>query len=183
VIIKTTDIKKFLETSGGGCQDAVCLAGLALSQREEASLHSSAGTQDASILPPWDREVDWCKEYFLKNNYAVARPPLKTRAETAKIIDKWIFTSILFLVYECGRVPYGQRGGRSLEGKPQDAQKQMASGIFRKGVHYFSPKGLRPRFKWSAVQAWLEEKDQRRQEEEDLIPMARGYFLGKPRAR
>ena len=63
---------------------------------------------------------------------------------------------------------------------PKTVKNKMASGIFRKGVHYFSPKGLRPRFKWSAVQAWLEEKDQPKQVEEDLIPMARGYFLGKP---
>lgn len=59
-------------------------------------------------------------------------------------------------------------------------RNKMASGTFRKGVHYFSPKGLRPRFKWSVVQAWLEEKDPP-QEEEDLIPMAHGYFLGKPK--
>lgn len=65
---------------------------------------------------------------------------------------------------------------------PKTIKNKMASGIFRKGVHYFSPRGLRPRFKWSAVQAWLEEKDQPRQEEEGLIPMRRGYFLGKPRS-
>jgi hypothetical protein len=64
---------------------------------------------------------------------------------------------------------------------PKTIKNKMAFGIFRKGVHYFGPKGLRPRFKWSAVQAWLEEKDQPREEEENLIPIARGYFLGKPR--
>jgi len=69
-----------------------------------------------------------------------------------------------------------------LKVSPKTIRNKMASGIFRKGVHYFSPKGLPPRFKWSTVQAWLEEKDQPRQEEEDLIPMARGYFLGKPRS-
>jgi len=52
--------------------------------------------------------------------------------------------------------------------------------IFRKGVHYFRLGGLCPRFKWSAVQAWLEEKDQPRQEEEGLIPMRRGNLLGMP---
>ncbi|MBI4489182.1 MAG: helix-turn-helix domain-containing protein [Deltaproteobacteria bacterium] len=65
---------------------------------------------------------------------------------------------------------------------PKTIKNKMASGIFRRGVHYFSPRGLRPRFKWSAVQAWLEEKDQPGQQEEGLIPMARGYFLGKPRS-
>ncbi len=52
---------------------------------------------------------------------------------------------------------------------------------FKNGVHYLSPRGLRLRFNGSAVEAWLEQKDQPKQVEEDLIPMARGYFLGKPR--
>jgi hypothetical protein len=39
--------------------------------------------------------------------------------------------------------------------KLKTIKNKMASGIFRKGVHYFSPKGLSPRFKWSAVVAWL----------------------------
>ena len=65
---------------------------------------------------------------------------------------------------------------------PKTVKNKMASGIFRKGLHYFSPRGLRPRFKWSAVQAWLEEKDQLREQEEDLIPMVRCYFLGRPRS-
>jgi len=43
--------------------------------------------------------------------------------------------------------------------------------------------GLCPRFKWSAVQAWLEEKDLPvRQEEKGLSPIAPGYLLGKPRS-
>ncbi|MFQ5851662.1 MAG: hypothetical protein ACE5JU_13895 [Candidatus Binatia bacterium] len=65
---------------------------------------------------------------------------------------------------------------------PKTVRNKMTSGIFRRGVHYFGPKGLRPRFNWSAVETWLEEKDQPRQEEEYIIPMARGYFLGKPRS-
>lgn len=69
-----------------------------------------------------------------------------------------------------------------LKVSPKTIRNKMASGIFRKGVHYFSPKDLRPRFKWSAVQTWLEEKDKPLHQEEDLIPMARGYFLGKPRS-
>ncbi len=67
-----------------------------------------------------------------------------------------------------------------LKVSPKTIKNKMAAGIFRKGVHYFSPKGLRPRFKWSAVQSWLEQKDPQ-QEEEDLISMAHGYFLGKPK--
>ena len=37
--------------------------------------------------------------------------------------------------------------------KPKTVKNKMASGIFQKGIHYFSPKGLRPRFKWSAIVA------------------------------
>ena len=50
-------------------------------------------------------------------------------------------------------------------------RNEMTSGIFRKDLHDFNPRGLRPRFKWAAVQAWLEGKDDSaRQDEEDLIP-------------
>ena len=59
-------------------------------------------------------------------------------------------------------------------------KNKMATGIFQKGVHYFSPNGLSPRFKWSAVVAWLEEKDAAvKNVYADAIPMARGYVLGE----
>ncbi len=58
--------------------------------------------------------------------------------------------------------------------KPKTIKNKMASGIFRKGVHYFSPTGLGPRFKWSAVQAWLEGSDGR---PSNGIPMRKGYAL------
>jgi len=65
--------------------------------------------------------------------------------------------------------------------KPKTIKNKMANGTFTRGVHYFSPKGLRPRFKWSAVVEWLEEKEeQTTQEGNGAIPMARGYFLGEP---
>ena len=64
--------------------------------------------------------------------------------------------------------------------KPKTIKNKMASGIFKKGVHYFSPRGLRPRFKWSAIVAWLEEKEEKTtQEGNGAIPMARGYYLGE----
>jgi hypothetical protein len=60
-------------------------------------------------------------------------------------------------------------------------KNKMAAGVFQKGIHYFSPQGLGPRFKWSAVVAWLEESQEPATESDgDLIPMARGYQLGKP---
>jgi hypothetical protein len=64
--------------------------------------------------------------------------------------------------------------------EPKTIRNKMASGIFRRGIHYFSPQGLRPRFKWSAIVAWLEEKDAPlREVAADAIPMARGYLLGE----
>ena len=67
---------------------------------------------------------------------------------------------------------------------PKTVKNKMASGIFRKGIHYFSPQGLRPRFKWSAIVAWLEEKDAPLSEmAADAIPMARGYLLGERRQK
>lgn len=47
-----------------------------------------------------------------------------------------------------------------LKVKPKTIKNKMASGIFQKGVHYFSPKGIGPRFRWSAVVAWLEAGEQ-----------------------
>jgi hypothetical protein len=49
-------------------------------------------------------------------------------------------------------------------------RNKIASGDFRLGVHYFRPKGMAPRFKWSAIVAWMERGD-------NDIPMARGYSL------
>jgi hypothetical protein len=66
-----------------------------------------------------------------------------------------------------------------LDVRPKTIRNKMASGVFQKGVHYFRPKGLRPRFKWSAIVAWLEERDKLAAEQPaDAVPMARGYLLG-----
>lgn len=65
-----------------------------------------------------------------------------------------------------------------LKVKPKTVKNKMASGIFRRGVHYFSPPGIGPRFKWSAVVAWLEQTQKPDVEEEgDSIPMPRNYRL------
>jgi hypothetical protein len=47
-----------------------------------------------------------------------------------------------------------------LKVKPKTIKNKMARGIFQRGVHYFSPPGLGPRFKWSAVVTWLEQGKQ-----------------------
>jgi hypothetical protein len=66
-----------------------------------------------------------------------------------------------------------------LKVKPKTVRNKMASGVFRKGVHYIRPKGLGTRFKWGAVVAWLEQEETGAPEE-GTIPMVRGYFLGIP---
>jgi len=60
--------------------------------------------------------------------------------------------------------------------KPKTIKNKMSSGIFRRGLHYFSPPGLGPRFKWSAVVAWLEQSQEPEGEDDgDAIPMPRSY--------
>ena len=64
---------------------------------------------------------------------------------------------------------------------PKSIRNRMSAGVFRCGVHYFSPPGISPRFKWSAVVHWLEVgKEARRNGMSDPIPMARGYYLNYP---
>ena len=60
--------------------------------------------------------------------------------------------------------------------KPKTIKNKMAAGIFRRGVHYFSPAGIGPRFKWSALVAWLEQSQEHTSENvHDSIPMPRHY--------
>jgi hypothetical protein len=65
-----------------------------------------------------------------------------------------------------------------LKVKPKTIRNKMASGVFRKGEHYFSRPGMGPRFKWSTLVAWLEETGT---PDKDSIAMARGYRLGQYR--
>ena len=65
--------------------------------------------------------------------------------------------------------------GKWLDLKPKTIRNKMANGTFIKGIHYFSPDGMGPRFKWSAVVTWLEEK-----EPEDIKTTQnnKGHWLG-----
>ena len=64
---------------------------------------------------------------------------------------------------------------------PRTIANKMAAGVFRRGVHYFSPAGLGPRFKWSSVVAWLEQGEEPVTENDgESIPMPRSYRLRKP---
>jgi len=68
----------------------------------------------------------------------------------------------------------------SLSLSPKTVKNKMAKGTFIKGVHYYSPNGMGPRFKWSAVVSWLEQSEKPPPSNEaDQIPMARGYNLGE----
>jgi len=68
-------------------------------------------------------------------------------------------------------------------------QNKMSQGVLVRGVHWFRPRGMYPRFKWSAIIAWLEERESPAEGEPtaqagDLIsaiPMSRGYRLGSGR--
>lgn len=65
---------------------------------------------------------------------------------------------------------------------PKTIQNKMSMGIFQKGIHYFRRPGITPRFKWSAICLWIEERDRTEMEvgvvnQEIEIPMSRGYLL------
>ena len=42
---------------------------------------------------------------------------------------------------------------------PKTVRNRMHDGTWRRGVHWVSPRGISPRFRWSAVMRWLEGKD------------------------
>lgn len=56
-------------------------------------------------------------------------------------------------------------------------QNMMAAGLFKKDEHFFRRSGMRPRFKRSALVAWIECKDEKRTE---TIPLSRGVVLRIP---
>ena len=65
--------------------------------------------------------------------------------------------------------------------KPDTIKDRMRRGVYKLGLHYFRPAGSRPRFKKSAVIAWLEGTDveaEDKKPELKAIPMSRGYSLG-----
>jgi len=63
---------------------------------------------------------------------------------------------------------------------PKTIKNKMVAGVFVKGTHYFSPSGMGPRFKWSAIVTWLEQSENPQLSNgADRIPMARGYNLGE----
>lgn len=61
---------------------------------------------------------------------------------------------------------------------PKRVRNMMATGIFVEGREYFRRAGLRPRFRWSRVVAWLEDPVT---ESPDVIPMAHARRVALPR--
>ena len=43
--------------------------------------------------------------------------------------------------------------------KPKTLRNKVASGLFREGTHFFRKVGLGPRWRRSALEAWLEGKE------------------------
>jgi len=65
--------------------------------------------------------------------------------------------------------------------KSKTIKNKMVNGTFIRGTHYFSPPGMGPRFKWSAIVGWMEAGEQERAKAKANgvgIPMAKGYYLG-----
>ena len=63
---------------------------------------------------------------------------------------------------------------------PDTIKDRMKRGVYKLGKHYFRPNGARPRFKKSAVIAWMEGDEIKPQVQESRpIPMKRGYMLGQ----
>ena len=56
-------------------------------------------------------------------------------------------------------------------------QNMMSGGIFKQGEHFFRPRGLRPRFKRSALVNWIEQKDR---DSSRVIPLSKGVVLKIP---
>jgi hypothetical protein len=67
---------------------------------------------------------------------------------------------------------------------------RISAGVYREGVHYFRPEGVKtkgkkkggpsrcdPLFKWSALVAWVEGQDAKaaKSEPRGIIPMRKGY--------
>lgn len=68
-----------------------------------------------------------------------------------------------------------------LKVSPKRVQNMMCGGIFTEGLHFFRPRGLRPRFKATAVQAYVEGKD--RPQVSNVIELRKGSVLRIPVAQ
>ena len=54
---------------------------------------------------------------------------------------------------------------------PKRIRNLMSAGVFRQGEHFYRRSGLGPRFKQSAVTAWLEGQDEPREDAREVQPV------------
>jgi hypothetical protein len=64
-----------------------------------------------------------------------------------------------------------------LKVSPKRVQNMMAAGLFKQGEHFFRPPGMRPRFKRSALVAWIERMEEKTPQ---IIPLKKGTVLRIP---
>ena len=65
-----------------------------------------------------------------------------------------------------------------LKVSPKRVQNMMCAGIFTEGLHFFRPRGLRPRFKATAVQSYVEGKD--KPQASNVFELRKGSVLRIP---
>jgi hypothetical protein len=65
-----------------------------------------------------------------------------------------------------------------LKVSPKRIQNMMCAGVFIEGGHFFRPRGLRPRFKGSAVHDYVQGKD--KPQASNVIQLKKGCVLRIP---
>jgi hypothetical protein len=142
-------------------------------------------TEYLAFLAEWsqDSNENWINEGAildsLANYYTREADEAAEDEDDGMLLAPWGNDALLFL-------PAGEREeyltieevAARLKVKPKTIRNKMASGILLKGSHFFSPPGLGPRFKWSAVERWIEGVPVSAETSSDEgIPMARGYVV------
>jgi hypothetical protein len=64
-----------------------------------------------------------------------------------------------------------------LKVSPKRIQNMMAAGVFKQGEHFFRPPAMRPRFKKTALTAWIEQKEEK---QTVVIQLKKGSTLRIP---
>lgn len=64
---------------------------------------------------------------------------------------------------------------------PKSVRNKMSNGTFKRGVHFFKPIGITPRFSWSAIEKWMREEPTAGDTKNDdgAIAISRGYKLDR----
>ena len=65
-----------------------------------------------------------------------------------------------------------------LKVSPKRVMNMMSTGIFTEGLHFFRPRGMKPRFKAAVLRAYVEGTDQK--QPPNVIPLKKGCVLRIP---